>query len=188
MERSSSRIWERLYDPKLYTGCHKHRFDLGTGKGLGKLGRTGGTHLRRAGPLRLAAPPRMLVCYLCGTMHGVCSLVHHIPPCAERRARSNMPDASAPPQVPMPGPNATRAEVDAYNEAAQAAYESAMPYCRVCTRTFSTVEKLRAHEKCCIVIGEKSFYPRRGESIRRRPMSPRPISPSRAAGAPPPLP
>lgn len=32
-------IFDKLTDPKLYTGSHKHRFDPETGKGRGKAGR-----------------------------------------------------------------------------------------------------------------------------------------------------
>jgi len=192
---SSSGIWERLWDPKQFTGTHKHRFDVETGKGLGKSGRLGGTvkkvqkfktevpHLDPFGGCwqpPTAAAPRMLVCYLCGTMHGVCSLIHHHGPCALRRHRSDMPDASDPPTVPIPEENANRAECEAYNEAAQAAYESAMPYCRVCTRTFATPEKLRKHEKCCIQVLDKSFYKPRGMTGRHSPA--RPTSPQRGRG------
>jgi len=37
----SGNIFDRLTNPKLYTGAHKHRFDP-DGKGLGKAGRNGG--------------------------------------------------------------------------------------------------------------------------------------------------
>lgn len=32
-------IFDKLTDPSLYTGTHKHRFDPKTGKGLGLAGR-----------------------------------------------------------------------------------------------------------------------------------------------------
>jgi len=175
---SSSRIWERLWDPKLFTGSHKHRFDVETGRGLGRSGRSGGTVTTNRQKFR--SDPRMLVCYLCGTMHGVCSLIHHHGPCALRRHRSNMPDASNPPTVPIPGENCSRGDCDVYNEAAQAAYESGQPYCRVCTRTFATVEKLRKHEKCCIQILDKSFFKPKGMTGRNSPV--RPTSPQRGRG------
>lgn len=180
-EKSSSKIWEKLWDPKQFTGCHKHRFDLTTGKGKGKAGRIGGHLPKRNSP---SPVPRMLVCHICGTMHGAWSLVHHLGPCAARRARSNMPPASNPPGVPIPAEDCTLAECEVYNEAALAAYESALPFCRVCTRTFSTVEKLRKHEMCCVQILDKTFYKPRGMTGRASPenASVRPASPQRGRG------
>lgn len=38
-EQKSENIFDRLTNPKLYTGAHKHRFDAETGKGKGLGGR-----------------------------------------------------------------------------------------------------------------------------------------------------
>ena len=62
--------------------------------------------------------PRMLVCYLCGTQHGLSSLAIHQKQCAVKRekaqqglAPSARTAAAPPPPVPVPGPRASMAEV-----------------------------------------------------------------------------
>ena len=100
--------------------------------------------------------PRMLVCYLCGTQHGLSSLAIHQRQCAVKRekAQSALDPASrtaAPsaPDVAVPGSKASMGEVEAYNAAAQAAYNGSMPKCGKCGRTFETAEKLASHSATC---------------------------------------
>merc|ERR1711939_432710 len=100
--------------------------------------------------------PRMLVCYLCGTKHGLSSLLFHQKQCSATREkiqatllpheRTRAPD---PPVVDLPGLNATQSEVETYNQDAQEMYESSLPACSTCGRTFATVESLRKHQRSC---------------------------------------
>ena len=98
----------------------------------------------------------MLVCYLCGTQHGLSSLGIHQKQCAVKRQKAQAaldPEArTAPPSRPSmapPGPKASMDEVEAYNQVAQAAYNGSMPKCERCGRTFATLETLATHAKSC---------------------------------------
>jgi len=101
--------------------------------------------------------PRMLVCHLCGTQHGLASLLIHQKQCIVKREKVQAtldPSArTAPPvmphDLPVPGMKATMPEVEAYNAIAQAAFNSCMPKCSNCGRTFSEPEKLAMHFKSC---------------------------------------
>lgn len=100
--------------------------------------------------------PRMIVCFLCGTSHGIASLLIHQKQCAmkwekaqaglEPSARTKRP---LPPEMPPPRPSAGMSEVDAFNAAAQEAYNKNMPECSACGRTFATSEKVATHAKSC---------------------------------------
>ena len=108
-------------------------------------------------PGRPHGAPRMLVCYLCGTQHGLTSLAIHQKQCAAKREKAQAallpqdrtPPPSAPAMAVPSGPRVTSAEVETYNEAAQAAYNGSMPQCDKCGRTFATAEKLATHAKSC---------------------------------------
>jgi hypothetical protein len=98
----------------------------------------------------------MLVCYLCGTKHGLSSLLFHQKQCAVKREKTQatlLPHertaAPEPPVVTLPGRNGTQREVEKYNEDAQEMYESSMPSCSSCGRTFASLESLAKHAKAC---------------------------------------
>jgi len=99
-------------------GC---TLDSGTNGGSLKNG-AGGSPKRRG--------PRMLVCYLCGTQHGLSSITIHQGQCEIKRQKAQAvlapeerTDPPAPPAMLLPGPKATMREVEEYNAAAQAAYD-----------------------------------------------------------------
>ena len=109
----------------------------------------------------------MLVCYLCGTQHGLTSLAIHQKQCAAKREKAQAallpqdrtPAPSAPAMAVPSGPRVTSAEVEAYNEAAQAAYNGSMPQCVKCGRTFATAEKLATHAKSCKATPQETEDP-----------------------------
>eukprot|EP00658_Telonema_sp_P-2_P004878 TRINITY_DN11824_c0_g1_i1.p2 TRINITY_DN11824_c0_g1~~TRINITY_DN11824_c0_g1_i1.p2 ORF type:complete len:152 (+),score=22.31 TRINITY_DN11824_c0_g1_i1:432-887(+) len=106
-------------------------------------------------PARHGGGPRVLTCYVCGTQHGLSSLGIHQRQCIGKREkeqellpreqRTPLPSA---PSCEVPGPKASSAEVDAYNAAAQSAYENTMPRCG-CGRSFENQEKLARHASSC---------------------------------------
>ena len=97
----------------------------------------------------------MLVCYLCGTQHGLNSLAIHQKQClmkhANRAKAEN--DDFLPPQPPAMAPPcghaASVAAVQKYNMEAQAVYNASMPTCATCGRSFETAEKLKSHAMSC---------------------------------------
>ena len=94
--------------------------------------------------------PRMLTCYVCGTQHGLNSLVIHQKQCIRKYNKSHRkPLKSSPPSLPIPSPKAKMPEVEAYNAEASAIHASAMPKCAKCGRTFATDEKVAKHSKAC---------------------------------------
>jgi len=94
--------------------------------------------------------PRMLTCYICGTQHGLASLLIHQKQCAVKYEKVHGKACpTSPPELPVPGRKATMAEVEAYNMQAQATYDASLPKCTECGRRFATVEKLAAHCKTC---------------------------------------
>ena len=97
----------------------------------------------------------MLVCYLCGTQHGLSSLAIHQKQCLIKRAKrakaqnDDSPLPRPPVIAPPSGHAASVRAVEAYNNEAQAVYNASMPACGMCGRTFETPEKLMTHAASC---------------------------------------
>ena len=108
------------------------------------------------GDTNSSSGPRMLTCYICGTQHGLASLEIHQKQCLVKRAKSQQvlpaQQQSAVPTAPamaVPGSKAKSAAIEAYNTAAQTAFNSTMPKCGKCGRTFDTHDKLQKHAGAC---------------------------------------
>ena len=100
---------------KLATHAKSCKSGGGKGGGGGTMGADGSDGGVMGG---VKGGPRMLVCYLCGTQHGLSSLAIHQKQCAVKRekaqqglAPSARTAAAPPPPVPVPGPRASMAEV-----------------------------------------------------------------------------
>jgi len=103
----------------------------------------------------------MLTCYICGTQHGLSSLLIHQKQCAVKFEKQHRKPCGAKPTLGVPTTKAKMAEVEAYNAEAAATHAASMPKCH-CGRSFATEDKLATHAKSC--KGGKKAPPTKTES------------------------